>query len=47
MFIEDVKLWPKITEVDRIDYFVYQTEFVTNNSMKCLKKLRSSQFLYQ
>ena len=34
---EDIKLWPKITEVDRIDYFVYQTEFVTKNSMKCLK----------
>jgi len=43
---EDVKLWPKITEVDRIDYFVYQTdnEFVTKNSMKYLKSLEAHNF---
>ena len=36
--------WPKISEVDRIDYFVYQTEFVTKNSMKCLKSLEAHNF---
>ena len=41
---DDVKLWPKITEVDRIDYFVYQTEFVTKKSMKCFKSLEAHNF---
>ena len=42
---ENVKLWPKITEVDRlITLFIRLTEFVTKNSMKCLKSLEAHNF---
>jgi len=41
---QEMELWPKISDVDRMDYFIYQTSFVTKEAMKSLKSLEGHNF---
>ena len=41
---DDRNLWPKISAIDRTDYFVYQKNFVSKDSMKSLKSLEGHNF---
>jgi len=40
----DISLWPKISDVDRIDYFVYRMKFCSKESMKALKAIDAHNF---
>lgn len=40
----DLSLLPNITEVDRLDYFIYNTNFFDKQSMKCLNSLEAHNF---
>lgn len=42
---EETKDWPAVTEVDRMQYLVFTTNFVTKEQMKNYKSLEAHNFL--
>jgi len=39
-----ISLWPKMSHVDHIDYFVYRMKFRSKGSMKALKAIDAHDF---